>query len=158
MQISLIGLHFLARPTDPGRKQRRELQAEVIRELVAYEVGLGRKAIVLGDFNDFDGSIPDIAGSQPISDVIARIKEAGQGPNDNLRNLLGEVPQIKRFTAHWDRNGDGRIEASELSAIDHVLDSPELYSRIREVRYVHSHDPMTVTDHFPIVFSIANSN
>ncbi len=154
---TLIGLHFLARPSDPGRRVRRQGQAEVIRQVVVMEQAKGREIIVAGDFNDFDESIRDRNGNQPITDVLQRIKSAGPGPEDDLRNLIAEVPQSSRFTALWDRNGNQRSEIDELSALDHVLVSSGLYRRVREVRYVQSHDPLTVTDHFPIVVSFAPS-
>ncbi|NNE35296.1 MAG: endonuclease/exonuclease/phosphatase family protein [Rhodothermales bacterium] len=155
LQTTLIGVHFLARPSDPGRLVRRQGQAEVIRQIVAQERATGREVIVAGDLNDFDESIRDRNGNRPITDVLRRIKDAGNGPEDDLRNLIAEVPQSERFTALWDRNQNGRAEVTELSAIDHILVSDLLYRKVREVRYVHSHDPLTVTDHFPIVVSFA---
>ena len=153
--VTLIGLHFLARPLDPDREPRREAQAEVIRKLVEREQAAGREVIALGDFNDFDESILDRAGSRPISDVMAIIKRAGPSPDDDLVNVLGEVPQEERFTALYDRNGNDLIEPGELSAIDHILLSPALYARVREVRFVHAHDPRRVSDHFPVVVTLA---
>ena len=153
--VTLVGVHFLARPDDPDRKDRRETQAEVIRQLIARETALGRAVIALGDFNDFDDDVADRRGSRPISNVMARIKAAGPGPEDDLVTVLGEVPQAERFTSFYDRNGDGRFDEGEFSAIDHVLLSPELYRRVREVRYVHAHDPREVSDHFPILVTIA---
>lgn len=155
MKLTLIGVHFLARPTDPGRRQKRELQAEIIRLQVEKELALGRSVIVLGDFNDFDPTTPDLIGSKPISNVMERIKSAGPGPDDDLHNLLADVPQAVRFTSHYDRNDNERVDNNELSAIDHILVSPELYAKVREVRYVHSYDPASVSDHFPVVFSFA---
>ncbi|MDX1418498.1 MAG: endonuclease/exonuclease/phosphatase family protein, partial [Rubricoccaceae bacterium] len=151
---TIIGVHFLAQPDNPERKDRREAQAEVIRRLVAREQAAGRAVAVLGDLNDFDDETLDRNGSRPITDVLARVKAAGPGPDDDLANVLADVPQRKRFTAFWDRDRDDAIEPGELSAIDHVLLSPELYRRVREVRYVHAHDPRRVTDHFPIVVTL----
>lgn len=152
--MTIIGLHFLAQPSNPTRKPRREGQAEVIRQLVEQEMSLGREVIVLGDFNDFDGQVPDIAASCPITDVLARIRQAGPSPNDDLYNVLADVPQSDRFTAHYDRNNNEIVEPGELSAIDHLLLSPRLYERVRHVDFVHAHDPTTDTDHFPIVVTL----
>jgi endonuclease/exonuclease/phosphatase family metal-dependent hydrolase len=69
---TIVGLHFLARPDDSSRKDRREAQAEVIRRFIAKEIDDGRAVIVLGDFNDFDDATLDIGGSRPITDVLAR--------------------------------------------------------------------------------------
>lgn len=155
---TLIGVHLLARPDDPGRKDKREAQAEVIRRLAARELQAGRGVIVLGDFNDFEAAAPDLAGSEPITGVLARIKAAGPGPDDDLRNLMAAVPQVERYTAFYDRNRDGVVDgAAELSALDHVLVSPALYRLVREVNYVQAHDPAEVTDHFPIVVTLARN-
>ena len=152
---TLVGVHFLARPDDPERKPRREAQAEVIRQLVEGEQALGRAVVVLGDFNDFDGSAPDRRASAPITDVLATIRSAGPSPQDDLVSLLGEVPQAQRFTALYDRNRNGRVDEGELSAIDHILLDRQLYRKLRDVQYVHAHDPTEGPDHFPIVVTLA---
>lgn len=151
---TLIGLHFLARPTDASRTPRREAQAEVIRQLVVQEQNAGRAVAVLGDFNDFDGATLDLAGSTPITDVMATIKAAGPGPSDDLRNLMADVPQVERYTAHYDRNDNDEVDPGELSALDHILLSPRLYRHVREVVYVQAYDPTVYTDHFPIVVNL----
>jgi endonuclease/exonuclease/phosphatase family metal-dependent hydrolase len=153
--VTLVGVHFLARPDDLSRRDRREAQAEVIRRLVAGEVAAGREVIVLGDLNDHDDAVLDRAGSRPVTDVLATVKAAGPGPADDLVNVLGDVPQAERFTAYWDRDRDGAFDEGEFSAIDHVLLSPALYELVRDVRYVHAHDPRTVSDHFPVVVTLA---
>ena len=152
---TLIGVHFLARPDDPERKPKREAQAEVIRQLVEQEQALGRAVVVLGDFNDFDGSAPDRRASQPITDVLATIRRAGPQPQDDLVSLLGEVPQAQRFTSLYDRNRNERVDEGELSAIDHILLDRQLYRKLRDVQYVHAHDPTEGPDHFPIVVTLA---
>lgn len=152
---TLIGVHFLARPTDSERKPRREAQAEVIRRLVVSEMALGRAVSVLGDFNDYDESTLDRLGHTPITTVLATIKSAGPGPADDLRNVSAEVDARDRFSSFWDRNGDDVIGPDEFSAIDHILLSTALYDRLREVTYVHSYDPRQYTDHFPIVVTLA---
>lgn len=152
--VTLVGVHFLAQPDNPARQPQREAQAEVIRRLVAQEVALGRELVVLGDFNDNDDLVLDRRGSVPISNVMATIKRAGDSPADDLVNVIGDVPQAMRYTNLYDRNSDGAVGPDDLSAIDHILLSPALYARVRDVRYVHAHDPFEVTDHFPIVVTL----
>ncbi len=152
---TLIGLHLYARPHDVTRKARREAQAEVIRRLAERELAAGRAVIVMGDFNDYDDRIPDLNGNRPITDVLRRIRSAGPGPEDDLHNVMADVPQRERFTNHWDRDGEHDVDTDELSAIDHILLSPALYRRLREVIYVQAYDPFEVSDHFPIVVTIA---
>ncbi|HEX8385947.1 MAG TPA: endonuclease/exonuclease/phosphatase family protein [Rubricoccaceae bacterium] len=154
--VTLIGVHFLAQPDNPERRPQREAQAEVIRRLVVQETAAGREVIVMGDFNDLDDQVLDRRGSVPIADVLAAIKRAGEGPEDDLVNVIGDVPQAMRFTNLYDRNSDGVVGPDDLSAIDHVLLSPALYARVRDVRYVHAHDPFEVTDHFPIVVTLGD--
>ena len=151
---TLIGVHFLARPSDVDRKPRREAQAEVIRQLVAQESAAGRAVIVLGDFNDFDDATPDRAGSVPITDVLATIKSAGPGPEDDLRNVAADVSPKDRYTAFWDRNRNDTIDPGEFSSLDHILLSPLLYDTLRAVSFAHVHDPRYVSDHFPIVVTL----
>lgn len=152
---TLIGMHFLARPDDPGRQQQREAQAEVIRRLVVEEMEAGRAPIVLGDFNDFDDEILDAGSNRPITRVLARIKEAGPGPEDNLYNVMAEAPHHERFTAFYDRNNNGQVDGrGELSALDHILLGPSLRPHLRSVQYVQAHDPAAITDHFPIVITL----
>ena len=152
--VTIIGVHFLARPDDVERRDRREAQAEAIRRLAEAESAAGRQLIVLGDFNDFDDATLDRRGSTPITDVLATVKRVGPGDADDLVNVLGDVPQAERYTALYDRNGNGAIDEGELSAIDHVLLSPALYERVREVRVAPVHDPRRVSDHFPIVVTL----
>lgn len=153
--VTVVGVHFLARPDDVERRDRRNAQAEVIRRLVAAEVAEGREVVVMGDVNDVDGTVPDRRGSLPITDVLATLKAAGPGPEDDLVSVLGDVPQAERFTSFYDRDADGQFDEGEFSAIDHVLLSPALYRRVVDVRYVHAHDPREVSDHFPIVVTLS---
>lgn len=154
---TLIGVHFLARPDDIEREDRREVQAEVIRRLIEQETAAGRAIIAIGDFNDFDNEILDARASRPISDVMETIKSAGPSPDDDLINVLADVPQRDRYTSFYDRNENARIEQGEFSAIDHILLSPVLYRKVREVHFVHSFDPREVSDHFPIVVTLATN-
>lgn len=155
--VTVIGLHFLARPDDPERAPRREAQAEVIRRLAVREIEQGRDVVVLGDFNDFD-TIPDVDGNQPLTDVMQRIRSAGPSPDDDLVNVLADVPPDDRFSAHYDRNRNEKVDGrNELSAIDHILLSPSLYAQVRRVTYAQFYSPVEVTDHFPIVVSLTRA-
>ena len=151
---TLVTLHFLANPTSSGRRARREAQAAVIDRFVEQELQAGRAVAIAGDVNDFDAQIPDLAASRPITDVLARLKSAGEGPADDLRSVMARVPQRERFTSHYDKDDDKEVDTGELSALDHILLSPWLYERVREVTYVQAHDPTKVTDHFPIVVTL----
>jgi endonuclease/exonuclease/phosphatase family metal-dependent hydrolase len=154
--LTLIGVHFLARPDDASREAKREAQAAVIRRLVAREQQAGRVPVVLGDFNDFDAATPDVAAHQPITDVLQTVKRAGPGPGDDLHSVMPRVSQNDRYTAFYDRDADDAVDGpSELSALDHILVGPALMPHLKAVRYVHGHDPARGPDHFPIVATFA---
>jgi len=51
VKIAMVGVHLLARPTDPQRCAEREAQATVLRGMVDGFVKEGYEVIVLGDFN-----------------------------------------------------------------------------------------------------------
>lgn len=149
---TLIGVHFLSRPDDPARAPQREAQAEVIRRLVVAERAAGREVVLLGDLNDFDPDVPDRRGSVPTARTLAILK--GADTAHPLHNAMKNAPRTRRFTAFWDRNRNDAIEEGELSAIDHVLLSEGLYRRLREVTFVHAHDPRHGPDHFPVVVTL----
>lgn len=153
--VTLIGVHLLAQPMSVERKPQREAQAEVIRRMVEAEIKNGREVIVAGDFNDFDNETLDRNFNVPISDVLRTIKSAGRGTEDDLHNLLADVPQSIRFTSLYDSNNDHVALWREMSAIDHMLLSPKLYNRVLSVGYIHAHNPFTITDHFPVTACLA---
>jgi endonuclease/exonuclease/phosphatase family metal-dependent hydrolase len=154
MPVSLIGVHFLAQADSPERRPRREAQAEVIRRAVVREMAAGREVIVAGDFNDYDPAVPDVAGSAAITDVLAIVRSAGEGPADDLHSALQAIPRARRYTVGRDRDGDGIVEPHEAAAIDHVLLSPALARRMRDAHVAHTPAHGAVSDHWPLVVTI----
>jgi endonuclease/exonuclease/phosphatase family metal-dependent hydrolase len=55
-KIAFVGLHFLANPTSSSRRDARQAQAAVIKRKAHELADEGYSVIVLGDFNDYDGS------------------------------------------------------------------------------------------------------
>ncbi len=152
--VTLVGLHFLAFPTDASRKAQREVQAEVIRKFIVAEMREGREVLVAGDFNDFDGAHPDAGGALPITNVLARIKQAGRGSADDLVCAASQAPAEERYTSYADRNRDDFADPEERSAIDHILLSPGLAAGLLEVDYVHTYPLGSYSDHHPIVVTL----
>jgi exonuclease III len=154
-KIAVIGLHFLARPDDEGRRLEREAQADAIRNLGKELHSQGFWVIVLGDFNDYDGDAGsrDHQDSTPITNVLRIVRGLDPAePADDLTNAASLVPKAQRFTAFWDKNSNGRTDPpGEFTSIDHILLSPELAAKIESVEIDHSHDPTKVSDHFPVV-------
>ncbi len=155
LKVSFIGLHLLAIPNHAGRRFERQAQADAIRSMAVDEQRAGRLVIVWGDFNDYDGAddARDHLDSTPITDVLARIRAMSpDDPMDNLVNVAAFVPKPMRYTAHYDQDRDDHVdEPRELTSIDHILVSPALASRMERVEIRHAHDPLRVSDHFPII-------
>jgi exonuclease III len=153
--IAVIGLHFLAEPNTPSRKLPREAQADAMRDLGVSLQSQGYALVVLGDFNDYDGAADslDHQSSLPTTIVLSTIR--GLDParsDDNLVNVAAFISRANRYTAFWDQDNDNQIDTpQELTSIDHILLSPSLSAFLTYADIPHSHDPRTVTDHFPVV-------
>lgn len=155
LRFSLIGLHFVAFPTREDRRLERQAQADAIVGMAIEESDAGYEVIIVGDFNDYDGSEDgkDHIDSEPISDVLLNIRAMRPGdPDDDLINAASLLDKSQRYTAHYDKNNNGRVDSpQELTSIDHVLVGPGLAGRIETVDIPHRHDPMTGPDHYPVV-------
>ncbi len=171
MTIYFIGAHLLAMPTDPSRCASREAQAEVLQKLIVEllggidpntrrvvespNVGL----IVAGDMNDYDAEIHDSNNNHPISIVLDILKgNAGEyALAYELFSVAAQVNQNERYTDWWDPNGDCEATANEMSMIDHVLMTPNLIERVKQVTFPHPYKEFCGTfdsDHYPIVVDL----
>ncbi|MCD6141385.1 MAG: endonuclease [Thermoplasmata archaeon] len=151
--VTVIGVHFLAFPDRCDRAVKREAQALVIARLARDALRQGREVIVLGDMNDFDGTVLDASSDRPISIVLKTLKDPDPTrPGDELHNACDRIPQSERYTAWYDRNRNGRYDPGDaLSQIDFILVSSGLYSRLTEVQIDHSAPPGWASDHWPVV-------
>ncbi|MCG8455440.1 MAG: endonuclease/exonuclease/phosphatase family protein, partial [Holophagales bacterium] len=123
LKLGVVGLHFLARPRRQSRIHPRQAQADAVRRMAARLVSQGRELIVWGDFNDYDPRVADRRSSRPITEVLRWVRELDpDDPGDDLANALARVPEAERVTS---RHG---------TAIDHVLLSAGLYSRVQKAQ------------------------
>lgn len=154
-RIALIGVHFLSRPTDRRRLHDRQAQADSILIRAKELDAEGYHVIIAGDINDYDGSkeASDHQSNRPITNVLARLRGMDAAdPDDDLVNAAQFVPKKRRFTCHWDKNDNGRVDGrGELTAIDHVLLAPELAERVLQVTIPNNYNPTGISDHYPIV-------
>jgi len=154
-KLALTGLHFLAIPLSSSRKLQRQAQADAIRALELQLLGQGYQLVVLGDFNDYDGGSDslDHVASPPITNVLATIRAMDPATTaDDLVNCASHVAQSERYTAFYDANRNERVDPPyEHTSIDHILLSPGIASKVELVDMPHNHDPLLVTDHFPVV-------
>ena len=158
LRISFIGLHFLAFPTDTGRRDQRQAQANAIRKMAIDERAAGNSLVILGDYNDFEGDSQalDHQDNRPIINVLETIRLLDRStPADDLTNVARFVPQAERFTSFFDRNNNNVPNPpEEFSSIDHILLSSDLAGRIESARIPHRFNPVEVSDHFPVIVPI----
>ena len=160
-RIALVAVHFLSRPTDTRRLDDRQAQADAIADAAEELDAEGFHVIVLGDINDYDGSpeASDHESNQPITNVLARLRGMDPAdPDDDLVNVASFIPKNRRFTCHWDKNDNGRIDGTgELTSIDHILLAPELARRVTSAAIANAYDPAGISDHFPLLVTFETS-
>jgi endonuclease/exonuclease/phosphatase family metal-dependent hydrolase len=125
--ITVVGAHLLARPTDKMRCMEREGQASIVASLANNALLDGHHVIISGDMNDWSSSTPDKNGNQPISNVLDIMR------GRNFEDAASKVSQASRFTQWWDRDNDCVWEEKEVSMLDHILISKELFQSVQSV-------------------------
>jgi exonuclease III len=157
-EIAFVGLHFLSGPNRTDRREQRQAQADAMRQVAQAHADSNRAVVVLGDFNDYDGEVGSIDhnDNMPITTVLAQIKALDPAdPADDLVNVASFLPKAQRYTAHWDQDDDLFVDApGELSSIDHILLSQSLADLAPSVTIDQTHDPLRVSDHFPVVVTL----
>lgn len=156
ISIAFIGAHLLAYPTDTLRCIEREAQSQILQFMIVDYIHRGFEIIVLGDFNDFDGEIPDSNGHQPISSVLDILKgSAGSHKGEYLLVSVGDkITSTTRFSDWYDENHNCKSTSTEFSQIDHILLSNFLYDKLEKVFMYQSYEQICgslYSDHYPIV-------
>ena len=154
--VLFMGVHLLAYPEDPTRCAEREAQAQIIQNIIISFISIGYEVIVIGDFNDFDGQVLDANSNVPLSHVLDIIKgyQGYSAHNYTLVNVAQKMPQSQRWTDWWDKNENCVSSADEFSAIDHILMTPFLYSKVKQVSVYHGYSEFCGkynSDHYPVV-------
>ena len=156
LNILMVGAHLVAFPTDSARCAQREAQAQVLQNVVIEYVNKGYEIIILGDFNDFDGTVLDANNNKPTSQVLEILK-GGAGLHSTsykLTNVAEKIEQSKRATDWWDKNGDCVSTPTEFSMIDHVLVSTKLLDHVTGAFVYSEYQEICGTlnsDHYPVV-------
>jgi endonuclease/exonuclease/phosphatase family metal-dependent hydrolase len=154
--VLFVGAHLLAYPEDATRCAEREAQAQILQNVVAKYIGAGWEAVIIGDFNDFDGTVLDANRNVPTSRVLDILKgNSGERAGEYmLRSAAERIPQVERFSDWWDQNGDCVSTANEFSMIDHILVTPFLFDKIKSAFVYHGYDEFCGkydSDHYPVV-------
>jgi endonuclease/exonuclease/phosphatase family metal-dependent hydrolase len=171
LTVYFVGTHLLAIPTEPSRCASREAQASVLQELVVGLLGgidpkTGQVVkndnvglILAGDMNDFDAEIEDANNNQPTSIVLNILKglSGDYAFTYELSSAAAFVSQSERYTDWWDPNGDCKSSPNEMSMLDHVLMTPNLINKVKNVLMPHTYSEYCGTynsDHFPIIVDL----
>jgi len=153
--ITVVGVHFIAYPTETDRCAKREAQASIIAEqFIVPAKNNGDYIIVAGDYNDYDNDVLDAAGDVPLSTVTEIIKSAG-----NLVNVASYIEnQDERYTCWYDVNNDCVDDGNdENTMIDQFIMSESMTKYISSVYMDHSYiaDCWSVySDHWPIIVNL----
>ena len=166
--FTLIGVHFLARPTDSSRCGTREAQATVVQSIVRDYYNSNQdwtNFVILGDFNDYDSKYPDRHGHTPITNVLYYLKhimiDKGEDLQINLTNTAQYINQTWRYT-HWPQSDweeeDGCLSfaSSYTDQYDYVLLTKELNDMIDNVTIGWELCGTYESDHLPVIVDLVN--
>jgi exonuclease III len=160
LNIAFISAHLIAIPTDPHRCSQREAQAQILQNIVYKHVQEGYEIVLLGDFNDYDGSVPDTNSNQPLSSVLEILKgNAGRLNNTyKLQPIARRISQNERYSNWWDSDNQCNTSSKmDYSLIDHILVSNAIDDRIADAFIYHEYGEYCGkmdSDHYPLVIDI----
>jgi len=153
MNIAFIGAHLLAFPTDSMRCAEREAQATVLQNVILSYIKKNYEIIMLGDFNDFDENTLDRNNNKPTSHVLDILKGVNTGVY-TLQNAASLMPQSSRYSDWYDSNKDCKSTLSEFSMIDHILLTPNLMDKVKNVFIYQEYAEYCGkynSDHYPVI-------
>lgn len=156
VNIAMISVHFLAKPTDSERCAKREAQALVMHDVIKEYIHNNYEVIFIGDLNDYDKDILDINNNIPTSKVLDILK--GAYTNDYIIYSVAEnIPQHDRFTNWWDSEDNCKNLKQNYAMIDHILVTENLKNKIKDVFIYHGYKEYCGkwdSDHYPIVVDL----
>jgi exonuclease III len=157
LQIAMIGVHFIAIPTDSMRCAQREAQAQVIQNVIYNYVSNGYEIIVIGDMNDYDAQVLDINSHIPKSQALEILKglKGEKKGTYSLNNVAYRVNQEQRYSDWYDSdNNCATSSIKDFSMIDHILVSSNLNNKIINAYFYHGYSEYCGkmnSDHYPVV-------
>ena len=112
------------------------------------------------DLNDYDAETMDVNNHVPISrtlDILKGLDGEKKGQYE-LTNAAIFVDQKDRYTDWWDSDSNCNTQSSsDYSMIDHILVTPNLLSRIKQVYMYHGYNEYCGkldSDHYPVVIDL----
>jgi exonuclease III len=160
INVAVIGVHFIAIPTDSSRCAQREGQASVLQPVISNYISIGYEVIVIGDLNDFDDIVLDVNSNKPTSQVLNILKgDFGEYKGKyELTSVAENVKQSERYSDWYDSDNNCNTQSSkDYSMIDHVLVTSGIKNKISDVYFYHAYSEYCGTynsDHYPIVIDL----
>ena len=111
----------------------------------------------MGDMNDYDMEILDMNSNKPTSRVLDIIKgiEGDKKETYTLSNVATWINQPERYSDWWDSdNNCNTASTNDYSMIDHILVSPMMEDRVKNVFIYHNYSEYCGkinSDHYPVV-------
>jgi exonuclease III len=153
MDVAFISAHLIAIPTEPSRCAQREGQASILRSVISDYIGRDYEVIIMGDFNDFDGTVLDVNSNKPTSQVLDILKGQYQ-----LFSVAETVPQNQRYSDWYDSDDNCNTQSSkDYSMIDHVLVTGGIQKYIANVTFYHKYSTSCSSynsDHYPVIVDL----
>lgn len=159
--VSMIGAHLLAIPTEPSRCVQREGQAQVLQNIVSSYIQKGYEVILLGDMNDYDADVLDLNYDNPTSRVLDIMKglDGQQKGRYELTNIATRIAQSDRYSDWWDSDNNCNTSSQkDLSMIDHILVTSGINKKITNAYIYHGYKEYCGkwdSDHWPVVIDIS---
>jgi exonuclease III len=157
IDVAFISAHLIAIPTEASRCAQREGQAVILQSIIADYIGRNYEVIMMGDFNDFDGTVLDVNSNKPTSQVLDILKGQYSGKYQ-LFSVAETVPQNQRYSDWYDSDNNCNTQSSkDYSMIDHVLVTGEIQKYIANVTFYHKYLGSCVTynsDHYPVIVDL----
>jgi exonuclease III len=164
LNVTMIGAHLLAIPTEPSRCVQREAQAQVIQNIVSSSIQKGYEVILIGDMNDYDNEVLDLNSDKPVSRVLDIMKglDGQKKGTYKLTNIATRISQSERYSDWWDSDNNCNTSSKkDLSMIDHILVTSGINQKITNAFIYHGYKEYCGkwdSDHWPVVIDINTSS
>jgi hypothetical protein len=160
LHLAFISAHLIAIPTDSSRCTQREAQAMVLQQIIHNFTRDGYDIIMIGDFNDYDGSVLDMNSNKPISHVLDILKGnfGDYAGTYQLSSVASNIQQQERYSDWWDSDNNCKTSSSkDYSMIDYILVTDNVKQYITNTFIYHGYDEFCGkynSDHYPVVIDL----
>ena len=160
LRFAFISAHLIAIPTDSARCAQREGQAMILQQVIHNFTKDGYDIIMIGDFNDYDGTVMDVNNNVPTSQVLEILKgNAGDLAHTYaLSSVATNIQQKERYSDWWDSDSNCATASSkDYSMIDHILVTDNIKKYITNTFIYHGYPEYCGkydSDHYPVVIDL----